>query len=582
MYKVLWGKKDITSRVSSITWSGSVTEAARRLEISVAYAPRDGGIGVLNIDCGDMIYFFEDQKEWFRGRVVYRERIGGNGTVTYTAYDDIFYLNRRKAFFNYTAVPAEEIARRLLADAGFSVGSLDQTGVPVDLLSNGLTVYDAIMAAYTAAHRKTGHLYAITTREGKINVIRRGWVVSDFILSDDRNISDATWSESVEDMINAVVIKDSAGKTIGSVENADWIAKYKKMSDLYVQEENVDSTTAARAMLAGPRRDASISAAGNCFCLFGNAVSIKDTGTGIVGKFAIESDSHTFENGAHMMDLALMFDAYMDEKEGDTAADDDTAIGEGSVNGVCWPAPQYTRMSSGYGYRICPFHGREFHDGIDLAAPGGSPILAFKSGVVTRAVKSSSGYGNCLYIQHENGLLSFYGHCRTLLVGTGAKVNAGQKIALVGTTGSSTGNHLHFGVHLNDKSVNPQNYVKPTDTASKLAAATTAAGSGTTVSALFTAYYPANNKMEGGFYDALGKRLNPAANTCAAPKSIPFGTKIKIMDTGTGRDGQVYTVNDRGGAITVKNGVYHFDILMSTNAECNRWGKVYGKAVIIK
>lgn len=104
---------------------------------------------------------------------------------------------------------------------------------------------------------------------------------------------------------------------------------------------------------------------------------------------------------------------------------------------------------------------------------------------------------------------------------------------------------------------------------------------GKEVSALFTAYYPANNALQGGMYDAMGNRLNPKNNTCAAPKSIPFGTKIKIQGTGTSRDGQIYTVTDRGGAITIKNGVYHFDILMSNRSEAYGWGRKNGKAIII-
>lgn len=101
-----------------------------------------------------------------------------------------------------------------------------------------------------------------------------------------------------------------------------------------------------------------------------------------------------------------------------------------------------------------------------------------------------------------------------------------------------------------------------------------------TVKALFTAYYPADNKMEGGFFDAQGNRLNPAAHTCAAPKSIPFGTRIKIQGTGTSLDGMLYTVTDRGGAIKVRGDVYQFDLLMSSKAECNNWGRKNGTAII--
>ncbi|MCD8355859.1 MAG: CHAP domain-containing protein [Clostridia bacterium] len=120
-----------------------------------------------------------------------------------------------------------------------------------------------------------------------------------------------------------------------------------------------------------------------------------------------------------------------------------------------------------------------------------------------------------------------------------------------------------------------------TGTGSTSSSSSTKKYTGQTVNALFTAYYPANNSMEGGLYDAQGNKLNPSKNTCAAPKSIAFGKQIQISGTGTSRDGKVYTVTDRGGAIKVVNGVYHFDLLMATKAECNSWGRRSGKALII-
>ena len=73
--------------------------------------------------------------------------------------------------------------------------------------------------------------------------------------------------------------------------------------------------------------------------------------------------------------------------------------------------------------------------------------------------------------------------------------------------------------------------------------------------------------MEGGFLDALGNKLDPSKHTCAAPPSVPFGTKVTVKGTGTALDGVTYTVNDRGGMIQIENGVYHFDLLMSSDAE---------------
>lgn len=144
------------------------------------------------------------------------------------------------------------------------------------------------------------------------------------------------------------------------------------------------------------------------------------------------------------------------------------------------------------------------------------------------------------------------------------------------------------GVHKMDLEMTFQN-VMETVQADKEEKAVSASGTktvstdilnGKKVKALFTAYYPANNKMEGGFLDAQGNKLDPKKHTCAAPGSIKFGTQIQITGTGTSKDKTVYKVTDRGGAITVKNGVYHFDLLMATRAECNRWGKREGYAII--
>lgn len=95
--------------------------------------------------------------------------------------------------------------------------------------------------------------------------------------------------------------------------------------------------------------------------------------------------------------------------------------------------------------------------------------------------------------------------------------------------------------------------------------------SGKKVKALFTGYYPANNKMEGGYYDAQGDRLDPKKKTCAAPKSIKFGTQIQVLSTHTGRDKKVYKVTDRGGAINVVGGRYHFDLLFATKRSKCFW-----------
>ncbi len=125
----------------------------------------------------------------------------------------------------------------------------------------------------------------------------------------------------------------------------------------------------------------------------------------------------------------------------------------------CMPAPSYTRVSDDYGNRIHPILGvKQFHNGIDFAAPGGSPILAAQSGTVIAAAYSST-MGNYIMINHGGGVITIYMHASALYVSAGQTVTKGQKIAAVGTTGRSTGNHLHFSVRVNGSYVSPWSYL---------------------------------------------------------------------------------------------------------------------------
>ena len=98
------------------------------------------------------------------------------------------------------------------------------------------------------------------------------------------------------------------------------------------------------------------------------------------------------------------------------------------------------------------------HKGMDIAAPGGTPIKASAGGEITYS-GWMGGYGNLVIIDHGNGVQTYYGHCSKLYVDVGEQVTAGDTIAAVGTTGNSTGNHLHFEIRKNGTQVNPQKYV---------------------------------------------------------------------------------------------------------------------------
>lgn len=123
------------------------------------------------------------------------------------------------------------------------------------------------------------------------------------------------------------------------------------------------------------------------------------------------------------------------------------------------PCPGYTRISSTFGYRKAPLRGASTnHKGTDFAAPTGTPIYAAADGTVTSA-RYSGKAGNMIVINHGNGLQTYYMHCSRIFVSAGTKVSKGQHIGAVGTTGNSTGPHLHFQVMSGGSPVNAMNYL---------------------------------------------------------------------------------------------------------------------------
>lgn len=148
--------------------------------------------------------------------------------------------------------------------------------------------------------------------------------------------------------------------------------------------------------------------------------------------------------------------------ESDRLASDLRALGEsaGTVVGTGqFVRPVNGRVSSPFGYRIHPiFHVRKMHTGVDMSAGMGTPIKVADSGTVIQA-GWRGGYGKCVVISHGNGVATLYAHQSVLLVSVGDTVKRGQVIGKVGSTGYSTGAHLHFEVRVNGSPVDPMRYL---------------------------------------------------------------------------------------------------------------------------
>jgi murein DD-endopeptidase MepM/ murein hydrolase activator NlpD len=128
------------------------------------------------------------------------------------------------------------------------------------------------------------------------------------------------------------------------------------------------------------------------------------------------------------------------------------------------PVQANVSFTSGFGVRSDPFHaGAAFHPGIDLSGSYGTPIYATADGTVLRAGWNSGGYGNLVEIDHGRGITTRYGHMSAILVSAGQHITRGQQVGRMGSTGRSTGNHLHYEVRIDGRAVNPIPFMKSTD-----------------------------------------------------------------------------------------------------------------------
>jgi murein DD-endopeptidase MepM/ murein hydrolase activator NlpD len=149
------------------------------------------------------------------------------------------------------------------------------------------------------------------------------------------------------------------------------------------------------------------------------------------------------------------------DSETTTKKEETTTKAANAATGMIWPLSGYSTLSSYFGYRTDPITGEtSYHSGLDIPAPSGTPIYAAASGTVSWAQFNSSA-GNWTGIYHGDGLYTVYMHQSVMLVSPGDYVEQGEVIGLVGTTGRSTGNHLHFSVILHGNYVDPSNYVSP-------------------------------------------------------------------------------------------------------------------------
>lgn len=337
---------DITEYVSSISWGGSRSEVARKLELKIVNAPLDDNITPITIDLADPVYLFEDdgKTELFRGFVTEREASSVQGVVTYVAYDLLFYTLKSKATYNFSSKTAETITQMVCNDLEIPVGSLASTGISQKLIVQNVSIYEIIMQAYTQAYQQNGVNYRVTAKKGLLNVEEMGKIVCEIELTEDSNITSSQYKETLTNMVNKVRIYDGEGNPAGVVQNDADVKKYGIFQQVYTKEEGKNATTTAESMFVGVEKTFTLNCVNHNGAVTGSGAVVRDSSTGLSGVVWIDADTHTWNNGVATMSLTVTLKQIMDTKENNNTSskEDSSSSDSGGSNNSSGSTSTYT------------------------------------------------------------------------------------------------------------------------------------------------------------------------------------------------------------------------------------------------
>ena len=318
--KLIWQhdktSKDITDFVSTIQWSGAHNQAAREVSFSVLNNPYDKNFKLSSkIKNADKIWLKSDKKTLFYGTVVNIQRKGEIGTVDFLARDMLYNLLESTTSGRWKKHTAEYITRCVCNDFKINVGKLSNTKYQIKkFIVKDKSAYDVIKRAYKkAGNEKTLKKYFIHMDGEKLCVTERGQIAQHtdkdgkttaLQLTDTECIYESSFEEDASSVVDMVRVINNKRRLVNKVKDAKLIKKYGIIQHVLSVDKG-KGTKQAKAEIHAPERSASISAIGRIACVSGYKILIKDTAAGLTGNYLIINDTHTWQDGVHMMSLDL-------------------------------------------------------------------------------------------------------------------------------------------------------------------------------------------------------------------------------------------------------------------------------------
>ena len=446
-----------------ITWEGSRLQVARRLEFSYIMEPRDPNLTPYVISPGETVYGYnEDGNLQFEGNVYCIERNTQESTVTVTCYDHLFVLCRSKMTRKFTDMLAEDVAKAVCAELGVKVGNLAATGKKVSFVAQEKTGYQIIMIAYTEAAKQLNAtkkkddsdvLFHPIMNGAALDIVKKGELIPDFAADQYINVENSQYRESIEGLIDRVMVTDEQGNMTGYQTKDEWIKKYSMFQNVYKTNPNDNAQEQIEKLFHGPDRSGVLDLLGDYRVKSSYSIQIQDIITELSGKFWVKSDTHTFENGIHEMRLEIEFENIMNKEdlpeEPKANSGHGDGIGSGTMNvqaGINeeYAAWQGTTMPHGrngcveaatrIGSYYSPYLKSQYDAGVAdvpslVANAGSGNVIAFDEGNL--AVGDCVVYGDNDHVVIYNGNGQYVGNNSSAnggagAVGTGGIYNIGQ------------------------------------------------------------------------------------------------------------------------------------------------------------
>ena len=301
----------------TVEWCGSIKTSCRTLEVTYL---KDKA----KFELGQEIEFIVDGKRIFIGKIFKISQNTEEETNTIKAYDNAISLNKNNFIENYCNIPPSNIAKNIITRLSIQMGELPPDKTKCTFPAIDRTGYEIILMAYKLQAAKDNKVYSVVSENNKISVVEQGTLIPNFSLTSSINIRQAKYSESIEEMVNKVILYETVegqSKVIATKENSEEISKYGVFQRVQEQDKNNEAYLQVNNILKGVQESSDLTVDGNIYLMSGFSVPIKvKTLSKLNLTFLIETDRHVWTSNDYVTYITLAFENVMNDVEIDKTA----------------------------------------------------------------------------------------------------------------------------------------------------------------------------------------------------------------------------------------------------------------------